>query len=228
MGIGHTKQLRFQKINWKHHHNHGGTLRKKRAGRKARPLSTKQPIHLVFKANKEVLRGGFRTRRRFMLIHFLLKKYAKRFWIRIDQVSIQFDHIHLIVRAPRRAKYLDFFRVVAGQIAQRFDKEGLISFVLGNAAKADVTDTSETPKTTRDLALNRGILEKKAEPLNALKLKLWKFRPFTRVVIGYRAYQRVRDYLLLNDLEAIGKIPYRKERLRGLSVSEWELLQNLT
>jgi len=215
MGIGHAKQLGFQKINWKHQHNHGGTLRKKRAGRKARPLSTKQPIHLVFKANKEVLRGGFRTRRRFMLIHFLLKKYAKRFWIRIDKVSIQFDHIHLIVRAPRRAKYLDFFRVIAGQIAQRFEKDGLLNLVTCHAAKAAVTDT---PETTKGLVQSGGIQQKVA-------LKLWKFRPFTRVVIGYRAYQRARDYLLLNDLEAIGKIPYRKERLRGLSASEWELIQ---
>ncbi|MEK6774303.1 MAG: hypothetical protein AABY64_10205 [Bdellovibrionota bacterium] len=37
-------------------------------GRGARPLSSKAPVHLVLKANKECLRGGFRTYRRYFLI----------------------------------------------------------------------------------------------------------------------------------------------------------------
>lgn len=205
------RQLEFQKTHWQHRHNHGGQLRQKRAGRKSRPLSTRQPIHLVFKANKEILRGGFRTRRRFMLIHFILKKYAKHFWIRIDQFSIQFDHIHLIVRAPRRGKYLDFFRVVAGQVAQRFEKEGL----LGLSPTSVAVVVTDTPRSSKEAHTGK----------KELVVRLWKYRPFSRVVVGYKAYQRVRDYVLLNELEALGKIPYRKERLRGISSVEWALLQ---
>ena len=54
--------------------------------------------------------------------------------------------------------------------------------------------------------------------------KLWRYRPFTRVVKGYRAYKTVRDYIQLNEKEAIGEIPYRKRRLKGLSASEWDVL----
>jgi len=121
-----AKQLSFQTTNWRHQYSHGGSLRQKRAGRGARPLSTKQSIHLVLKANKDVIRGGFRLARRFALIHHLLQRYRIKFWIRIEQVSIQGDHIHLLIRTTRRSQYLYFFRVVAGQIAQRFEKEGLL------------------------------------------------------------------------------------------------------
>jgi hypothetical protein len=54
--------------------------------------------------------------------------------------------------------------------------------------------------------------------------KLWKYRPFTRVVFGRRGYMTVQNYIQLNEKEARGEIPYRKERLRGLSMTEWELL----
>jgi len=54
--------------------------------------------------------------------------------------------------------------------------------------------------------------------------KLWRHRPFTRVVKGWRAYNIVRDYIQLNEKEALGDIPYRAERLRGLSSSDREIL----
>lgn len=53
---------------------------------------------------------------------------------------------------------------------------------------------------------------------------LWKHRPFTRVVKGWKAYRIVRNYIQLNEKEALGVIPYRKTRLRGLSMKDWQLL----
>jgi REP element-mobilizing transposase RayT len=110
------------------------------------------------------------------------------FFVKIDQLSIQNDHIHILLRAPRRADFQSFFRVVAGQIAQQFQKNGWMT---------------DTP------AARKGI---------------WKFRPFTRVVRGWRALRTIRNYIQLNEKEATGKIPYRKERLRGLTEEEWKIL----
>ena len=39
-----------------------------------------------------------------------------------------------------------------------------------------------------------------------LKKKFWDFRPFSRVVEWKRAYSVVKDYLILNQLEALGVI----------------------
>ena len=119
------------------------------------------------------------------------------FFVRVEQVSIQGNHIHILIRATRRSRYHHFFRVVSGQIAQVFEKEGLL------CVEKKMTDT---PK------------------IDVNKKGLWMYRPFSRVVKGRRGYRIVRDYIQLNEKEALGVIPYRKERLRGLSMSEWQLL----
>jgi putative transposase len=200
MGTGHTnKQQNLFSTSWKHRLSNGGILRQKKLGRGARPLSSKEPLHLVFKIDKSRLRGrSLRAPKCFSLASNIISKYAKKFQIRIDQLSIQPDHIHILLRATKRHQFQSFFRVVAGQVAQRFLKEGLIAAPTTTAPTTKATTTSGT--------------------------KLWKYRPFTRVVRGWRAYRIVRDYVRLNEQEARGVILYRKERLRGLSSQDWQLL----
>ena len=216
MGTGHTKkqhskknsQLRAQqslfKTHWKHRLTHGGVLRQKKQGRGARPLSNKEPLHLVFKIDKARLRQrSLRTGQSFALTKSIIEKYAKKFHVRIEQLSIQGDHIHILLQAPKRQLYQNFFRLVAGQIAQRFLKEGLLI-----AISKKMTDTpSQQPLAVKSNGT-----------------KLWKYRPFTRVIRGWQAYRIVRDYVQLNEQEARGVIPYRKERLRGMSSQDWQLL----
>lgn len=161
------------------------------------------PLHLVFKINKSALRNGLRHPKNFKLISHLFKTYGKHFFIRIEQLSIQNDHIHCLIRAPKRRFYLNFFRVVAGQIAQRLQS---------------VTDTPNN--TATGAAFTSGAASSKL----VSPLKLWKHRPFTRVVRGLRAYAIIRNYIQLNEQEALGAIRYRKSRLKGLSSSEWKLL----
>lgn len=197
--MGHTqqcKQLNLFKTNWRFRYNHGGILRKKRRGRKARPLSTKAPIHLVFKTDKKTLRRGLRSPLGFYIVNHIIKKYAQKFFVKIEQVSINHDHLHLLVRFSKRANAQSFLRVVTGQIAQQFQKNGFLIV-------KSVTDTQALP---------------------AKKPKLWKYRPFSRVVLGWKPYQIVRNYIQLNKKEASGQIKYKPQRLKGLSLAEWEIL----
>ena len=199
--MGHKFHHQFQQqnlfsINSKHRYSHGGVLRQLRKGRGVRPLSTKEPLHVVFKVNHLRLRSySLRSAQSFSLTHKIIKKYSLRFRVKIEQLSIQKDHIHILIRAPRRSQFQYFFRVVAGQIAQRFEHEGLFR-------KVTDTPTTQPKKGT----------------------SLWKLRPFSRVVRGFRAYKIVCDYIRLNELEVLDKIQYQKNRLRGLSSADWSLL----
>ena len=56
------------------------------------------------------------------------------------------------------------------------------------------------------------------------RAQLWKYRPFSRLVRGYKTYKIVRNYIQLNEKEARGEIKYQKKRLKGLSTSEWQIL----
>ncbi|WP_413585426.1 transposase [Bdellovibrio sp. HCB274] len=176
------KQQTFSNLqtHWKFRHCHGGTLRTSSKGRGARPLSSKDPIHLVFKVNMTAVSKGLRSPRNFSLLNILLKKYARKFFVKIEQFSIQSDHIHILVRGSRRSAIQSFLRVVAGQFAQC------------------LTDT----------------FTKRHEGE-----RVWKHRPFTRVIRGFKPYKVVRDYIQLNEMEALGRM-YSKTRLRGMSPEE--------
>lgn len=50
--------------------------------------------------------------------------------------------------------------------------------------------------------------------------KFWDFRPFTRVVYGFRGYKIAKDYVMLNRLEALGVLPKRAGRLREVDAGE--------
>lgn len=124
--MGH--QLSFTKIKSKFRFCHGGILRRFRAGRRIRPLSSKESIHLVFKARKSVLKQkSLRSPKTYVIAQKVIQRYAKRFFVKIEQISIQNDHIHLLIRCSRRSLFHYFFRVVAGQIAQTLQKKDLLS-----------------------------------------------------------------------------------------------------
>ncbi len=203
-GIGHMgrkkqTQMAFSSAHWRHRYSHGGSLRKRRLGRGARPLSSRDSIHLVLKANRLCLGSGLglRTYKRFFLIQKLAQRYGWKFYVRIEQISIQADHIHLLVRGSRRSGLQNFLRVFAGQISQNFQKHELTL----------VTDTTK----------NLGQSETR-------QTKLWLQRPFTRVVKGWKGLQIVRAYIQLNEKEALGEISYQKRRLRGFSLTDWQEL----
>lgn len=199
----------FAQTKSSHRYCHGGVLRNQRAGRGIRPLSTKDSLHVVFKVRKEKLRSeSLRSPANFQLIHDIIRKYSNKFFVKIDQISIQGDHLHLLIRTSRRSHFHHFFRVVAGQIAQRFIMEGCLKYLSAPAAKPAATRKSKTPQYK---ARTKGT-------------KLWKYRHFSRVVRNWKAYEIVRDYIQLNEQEAKGKIRYQKDRLKGLSSSEWEIL----
>lgn len=234
------------KIHWVHRDSHGGTLRNKRLGRKERKISAKHPIHLVLKCNKESVPGGLRTPKRFKLIHELCDRYQKRFFVKVEQISVQGDHVHLVLRTMKRSGLQNFLRVFSGQIAQRFQKTGLMLLTVPVAfetmaavdrdraesipARTQAQKQKNTPPQTvtgtPEPRAPRGqpSAVKNVTGTRNKRAQLWKYRPFTRVVKGRRAYFTVKDYVQLNEKEAQGLIRYRKERLRGLTRVEYERL----
>ena len=204
-------QTQFQLASGKKDLRHGGSLRKKRHGRGQRPLSCKESLHVVFKINRIALKTqSFRTHQNFKLSREIIQKYADKFFVKIEQISVQGDHIHCLVRTSRRSFFHYFFRVVSGQIAQQFEKTDKLRSVTDTLKEASNNKQNNTVKKQRNTVRR--------------KLKLWMYRPFSRVVRGYKAYKVVRNYIQLNEKEALGIIPYKKNRLRGLSLAEWEIL----
>ena len=142
--IHKSRQRQLIRTYAKNRFAHGGELRKTRAGRGARPLSTKSAIHLVFKANRRMQRLGYRSPKGFAICNSVIKRYAKRFFVKIEELAICSDHVHLSVRFTKRSLGQHFLRVVAGQIAQQMEKHGL-----------KVTDTPKGLRKKRSLWKHR-------------------------------------------------------------------------
>ncbi|MGE0632576.1 MAG: transposase [Pseudobdellovibrionaceae bacterium] len=182
-------QLNLDPKIFNHSLAYGGQFRRKRRGRGARPLSSKEPIHLVLKGTLALKKWSFRLPRNHKIISELIFQFSKAYGIRIEQKAIQYDHVHLLVRVPYRTLYKRFIRRLSGQIAMY------------------VTDARDSAKS----------LKKEG-------LRFFKYRPFSRVVRGWKAYKTARNYVILNEQEALRNIPYRKERLRDLNAHEWHFI----
>lgn len=86
--------------------SHGGS--KAKGKRKSfRPLSTKDPIHLVLKAKEP-----FQLLRNIDTVEQTLKKYALRFGITIYETAVQADHLHLSIKIPSRDLYCRWIRAI--------------------------------------------------------------------------------------------------------------------
>ena len=146
--------------------NFGGSLLNANTNpKRARPLDTKRPLHVVLKAERSTMR----TPRNFARVNALVLTTAKRYGVRVYEYANAGNHLHILIKLPRRPAWARFIRALTGRLAQ------------------------------------------------AVGVR-WLHRPFTRVVAGWRrAYQIVKDYVILNRWEAEG-IASRTEvaRLREL------------
>jgi REP element-mobilizing transposase RayT len=147
-------------------HEHGGSLR---TGRRkvARPIDPKRPVHVVLKSERAT--GALSLLLRSKQIRELIDRVARQFEVRIYQFANAGNHLHLLARAKTRKGLRNFFRVIAGQIAQ----------LMTGSRKG-----------------------RRVEPF-------WSAPVYTRIVEWGRAFGHARSYVLRNELEASGLIPFR-------------------
>jgi REP element-mobilizing transposase RayT len=183
---------------------HGGSLATSRR-RTRRPLLNRKPVHLV-------LRTDFATGSRSLtknrpLVVTILRKYARRFKVRIYNFAICSNHIHCLIKGKSRRLLQNFFRVVAGQIAQKL--------------------LHLHPFTRmEDARLERQRAQKPAHPKNLRTF--WSYLAFTRIVGWGKDYRNVTAYITQNTKEANGA-PYKKRErfLFGGIFTIDELLANV-
>ena len=184
---------------------HGGTLSLGKR-RKQRPLSLKTPLHLVLKSDFAYASRSLLRHR--PLIEKIIAKAKTRFYIRVYELAIVSNHIHLVVKGRRRRDIQNFFRVVAGHIAQ----EILRKFpILPRERARRGGAPSKEPQTT-----------KTREKEN----KFWPTRIYSRIVSWGREYLRVKKYVLQNALEALKLIPYKTRTIQGHARKLRKIIEN--
>ena len=168
---------------------HGGSFAKgKRRAR--RPLNAKNPVHLVLKSERAIGRRNLKQNRPIVLRTLI--KYSKRFGVKIHEKAICGNHIHCVVKAPNRFALQNFFRVVAGQIAQEILKSH------------PMAENEFTTNTKLDDILNN------SHPKN--RRSFWTSLAYTRIVRWGFDFRNVINYVVRNTLETERIISYKARR----------------
>lgn len=108
------KQLQLLKPESK---SYGGTLRKKRKGRGARPISKKDSMHLILKSSKAKGDWSFKRKENAQKIKTILDKFAKKYGVGINSVANVGNHLHIHMKLASRGTYKPFIRAVTSAIA---------------------------------------------------------------------------------------------------------------
>jgi REP element-mobilizing transposase RayT len=196
------KQLKLIKPTKKEH----GGMHSFGRRRSRRPLTTKEPLHVTLRS--DFARGSRSLLRHRPLIYYVIKKASKRFDIRVYQKAICGNHIHLLIRGRSRTDIQNFFRVVAGHIAQGILREfpllraeqecGLRG---GGGAQCALKNEPEKSEKHKGCAKNQR--------------KFWALLIYSRVVTWGREYKAVTNYIQKNILEALNLIAYAPRKKRG-------------
>ena len=85
--------------------------------KKSRPVTTKRPMHITMRSSEARGKLSFRHARNLAFIRNLLPHVARKWGIKIYQLSINGNHLHFLLKASHRKGFQNFMRVVSAQIA---------------------------------------------------------------------------------------------------------------
>ena len=163
---------------------YGGELRKKASGRlRARPLATKETMHLVMRSSQAKGAWSFRNSKNARRISQIIETFSFKYGVRVISMANAGNHLHLQIRLSSRHAYKPFIRAVTGAIAMAVT--GRNRWTAGGSRSR-----------AREASANRAA--------SKTPKKFWDYRPFTRIVQGFRAYLTLKDYVRINELEGYG------------------------
>jgi len=185
-----VRQLSFFKSNTRFF---GGQLLHGRR-RSQRPLSTKEPIHIVLRSSWARGPFSFLLTKNKKTIERLIDFNAKDYGIKVYRKAIVGNHFHLVIQTPSRKAYNRFIRVLSSQVASHVMR-------------------SQSFKNFQKLIFNQNA----GDPLGAGEIQgkgqaFWQFRPWTRVLRWGKDFQNCCRYLMQNTLEALGFTAYKPRK----------------
>jgi REP element-mobilizing transposase RayT len=96
---------------------HGGEVRLRRR-KLTRPIDTRRPLHVVLRSTRARGAWSLRTRVNDGLIRATLRRYARRYAVRLYEFANAGNHLHLLLRPTCRIGLQNFLRVFAGVSAR--------------------------------------------------------------------------------------------------------------
>lgn len=96
----------------------GGSLLKNSHAKEKRPISTKQPMHLVLRSSMAVGALSLRSNRVRGPIERRIRSYCQKFGVRLYEFANVGNHLHLLIKLGNRFTFAKFIKAVTGVIAR--------------------------------------------------------------------------------------------------------------
>ena len=164
---------------------HGGILSMGKR-RSRRVLSTRESLHLTLRSDLAI--GSRSLLRHTDIVVRVMQKAASLFRVRIYRFAIASNHVHLLVPGKSRLELQNFFRVLAGHMAQMILERCPLSRV----------------EREQNQAKQQGSQKNRRQ--------FWALLTYTRIVSWGREFMRVSNYILRNTLEALRIIAYEPRK----------------
>lgn len=175
----------------------GGALLKKSHAKKARPISTKQAMHVTLRSSQARGEKSFlANRKRAAEINSKVHSLAKKYGIKIYRYANVGNHIHLLVRASYRRGFIAFLRSISGIIAR----------IAMGVERGKVLDTKE-----QALSQSKAIKMSQNQSKESV-MGFWDQRPWTRILSWATDFNNVKKYVEQNFSEAMGFIAYKPRK----------------
>lgn len=97
----------------------GGSLLGKSHPKTARPLSTKQAMHVVLRSSLAVGKWSLRAIENIKIVERTVRKLAQKHGIKVYKFANVGNHIHLLIRLGHRFSFAPFIRALTGIIAAK-------------------------------------------------------------------------------------------------------------
>ena len=159
-----------------------------------RPLCSKDSIHFVLRSPWARGSDSFLAIRNRKAIDNLIRRFAKKFGVRIYEQAVNGNHIHLLLRITNRPLYRSFIEAISGKIASHVMRNQSFNLFCRSRRISRRGDGSLGYKAATK---SRGF---------------WEFMPFSRVVAWGRDFKTCVSYLKQNVLEALGFISYKPRK----------------
>jgi REP element-mobilizing transposase RayT len=143
-------------------------------------------MHLVLRSSRAKGDWSFWKPRNRKAINRIIDKFSRKYGVKVHSMANVGNHLHFQIKLSSRYGYKPFIRAVTGAISMAITGASRWNSV---GAKPNLKSEKRIRATT-----------KRSGP----SLRFWDYRPFTRVVLGLRAYLKLKDYIEINRLEGEG------------------------
>jgi len=98
--------------------SYGGELLKTRKGRsQARPIATKDSMHLVLRSSKATGEWSFKYKNNVAKVRGIVEKFAAKHGVKVISLANVGNHLHFHIKLRHRKAYKPFIRAITAAIA---------------------------------------------------------------------------------------------------------------